>query len=506
MSNDFSAPKTVQDNVSNNRRDIKRRDVLLSGSSLLAASSLVGGTIGSAISAPAIAQTANSAPTTPLPSDQIAEVATSAYLYAYPLIIMELTRRVSTNVADTKQFGRGPMNQFSHVPAFPDATFTDVVRPNADTLYSILWFDVSQEPLLISVPDSDGRYYLLPMLDMWTDVFQSTGKRTTGTSAQLLVIAGPRWPGQVPAGATLIHSPTAIGWIIGRTQTNGKPDYAAVHKFQAGLSATPLSQWGKSYQPPAGKIDPDVDMKTPPVDQVERLSPAAYFSLFTELTRLSPPHANDYPILDQMRRIGIEPGKPFAFDKASPEVQRALTEAAPAALKKIKAFFLKAGVASAGWRTNMTGIGTYGADYLSRAGVAYAGLGANTKEDAVYPTAITDADGKPFSSDNRYILHFNKDQIPPVHGFWSLTMYNDKQFFAANPIDRYAIGDRDKLAINSDGSLDLYVQRQSPGKDKESNWLPAPASGQFTMNLRLYWPKAEVLDGSWAPAGVKPMQ
>jgi hypothetical protein len=494
-----------QDNSANNRGGIKRRDLLLSGSSLLAASSLASGAIATAIATPASAQT-GAGKATPLPSDQMGEVATSAYLYAYPLILMEMTRRVSTNVADTKQFGRGPMNQFSHVPAFPDATFTDVVRPNADTLYSILWFDVSQEPLLISVPDSGRRYYLLPMLDMWTDVFESTGKRTTGTGAQLLAIAGPRWQGQLPAGATLIHSPTAIGWIIGRTQTNGKADYAAVHKFQAGLIATPLSQWDKSYRPPAGKINPDVDMKTPPVDQVEKLSPAAYFSLFTELTRLNPPHANDYPILDQMRRIGIEPGQPFAFDKASPEVQRALTEAGPAALKKIKAFFLRAGVASAGWRTNLSGIGTYGADYLSRAGVAYAGLGANTTEDAVYPTAITDADGKPFSSDNRYVLHFNKDQVPPVRGFWSLTMYNDKQLFAANPIDRYAIGDRDKLAINPDGSLDLYIQRESPGKDKESNWLPAPASGPFTMNLRLYWPKAEVLDGSWAPVGVKLVQ
>jgi hypothetical protein len=490
----------VQGNASNNGEGIKRRDVLLSGSSLLAASAVMGGTVVGAIGTPANAQAAKA---TPLPSDQIGEVATSAYIYAYPLIIMEMTRRVSTNVADTKQFGRGPMNQFANVPAFPDATFTDVVRPNADTLYSIMWFDVSKEPLLISVPDSGGRYYLLPMLDMWTDVFESTGKRTTGTGAQVLAIAGPRWQGRLPAAARLIHSPTAIGWIIGRTQTNGKADYDAVRKFQAELIVTPLSQWGKSYRPPAGKVNPDVDMKTPPVDQAEKLSPAAYFSLFTELSRLNPPHANDYPILGQMRRMGIEPGKPFTFDKASPEVQRALTEAGPAALKKIKAFFMRAGVASAGWRTNLSGIGTYGADYLSRAGVAYAGLGANTTEDAVYPTAITDADGKPFSSDNRYILHFNKDQVPPVHGFWSLTMYNEKQLFAANSIDRYAIGDRDKLAFNPDGSLDLYIQRESPGTDKESNWLPAPASGPFTMNLRLYWPKADVLDGSWAPVGVK---
>ena len=297
-----------------------------------------------------------------------------------------------------------------------------------------------------------------------------------------------------------------MGWIIGRTQTNGKADYDAAHKFQAGLIATPLSQWGKSYRAPPGKINPDWDMKTPPTEQAEKLIPAGYFSLFAELTRLNPPHAYDYPILHQMRRIGIEPGKPFAFDKASPDIQRALADAGPAALKKIKAQFSKAGIASAGWRTNLTAVGTYGADYLSRAAVAYAGLGANTIEDAVYPTAFADADGKPFSSDNRYVLHFDKDQIPPVHGFWSLTVYNDKQAFAANPINRYAVGDRDKLTFGFDGSLDLYIQRDLPGQDKEANWLPAPASGPFTMNMRLYWPKPEVLYGSWMPPGVKPVQ
>jgi hypothetical protein len=269
----------------NNRIGVKRRNVLLSGGSLLAASALTGEALVTATNTPANAQ-ASTAKSTPLPSDQIGEVATSVYIYAYPLILMEMTRRVGTNVADISQFGKAPMNQFGNLPAFPDATFTDVVRPNADTLYSMMWFDVSKEPLLIRVPDSGGRYYLLPMLDMWTDVFQSTGARTTGTGAQVLAIAGPRWQGLVPAEATVTHSPTAIGWIIGRTQTNGKADYDAVHKFQAGLLATPLSQWGKAYRPPVGKINPEWDTKTPPVDQVEKLSAAEYFALFAELIQL----------------------------------------------------------------------------------------------------------------------------------------------------------------------------------------------------------------------------
>ncbi|MGM4918744.1 DUF1254 domain-containing protein [Tardiphaga sp. 803_E3_N1_3] len=493
MKIDDSNTTKMRDNFSNDRTTVGRRDLLLGGSCALAASTLIGEALVHAT--PAQAQTLAA-----LPSDEISEVAISAYIYAYPLILMEITRRVSTNVADASHFGKAPMNQFGHLPAFPDATFTDVVRPNADTLYSLMWFDVSEAPLLIGVPDSGGRYYLLPMLDMWTDVFESTGSRTTGTSAQYLRITGPDWRGDVHPEAISIRSPTAIGWIIGRTQTNGKADYDAVHKFQAGLVAT---QPGRFATQPPSKINPDWDMKTPPTEQVEKMTPAAYFSLFAELARTNPPHANDYPILDQMRRIGIEPGKPFDFKSASPEVQRALSDAGPAATKKIKAQFLRAGMAHAGWRTNLSAVGTYGADYLSRAGVAFAGLGANTIEDAVYPTALTDADGKPFSSDNRYVLHFEKNLLPAVRGFWSLTMYNEKQAFAANPIDRYAIGDRDKLSFNPDGSLDLYIQRETPGKEKEANWLPAPASGPFTMNMRLYWPKPEVLDGSWQPPGVK---
>ncbi|HQS48913.1 MAG: hypothetical protein B7Y12_12025 [Rhizobiales bacterium 24-66-13] len=156
-----------------------------------------------------------------------------------------------------------------------------------------------------------------------------------------------------------------------------------------------------------------------------------------------------------------------------------------------------------GWRTNLTAIGTYGADYLHRAGVAFGGLGANVPDDAVYPTAFADSEGRPLDGAKRYVMHFAKEQLPPVRAFWSLTMYDERQLFTENPLDRYAIGDRDKLVFNPDGSLDLYIQRESPRKDKEANWLPAPKNGAFTMNLRLYWPKTEVIEGNWSPPPVK---
>ncbi len=438
---------------------------------------------------------------TPVPSPpaEALEIAVEAYVYAFPLVLSELTRR--------NDLGTGVrMNVFNHVRAFPDATYTQIVRPNADTLYSILWWDVSKEPLAINVPDSGGRYYMLPMLDLWTDLFAVTGSRTTGNKAQLLVIAGPGWAGDIPAGATLIRAPTSFGWIIGRSQTNGAADYSNVHKFQDGIAAVPLSQIGKPYVPPASNVDPLWDVKTPPPELIEHLTAQVYFELFAELVRLNPPHANDYPILHRMERIGLAAGKPFSFDAAAPEVKEALQAAMKQGLSQIKAETAKVADPKNGWRVRLADIGTYGTNYRARAVIAFTGLGANVVEDAIYPAALMDADGKPFSSDQRYVMHFSKDEIPPVRGFWSLTMYDQRQLFTANPIDRFAIGDRDKLKFNDNGSLDLYIQRISPGVDKESNWLPAPQSGPFTMNLRLYWPQSQALDGRWVPPAVKRVQ
>jgi hypothetical protein len=450
------------------------------------------------------AQPATAGPSQSVSPQEAREIARDAYIYGYPMVITEITRRVMTNV-DAPKGLRAPVNQIAHARAFPDASFTDVVRPNADTLYSVMYLDVAKEPMVISVPDSGGRYYLLPLLDMWTDVFASRGKRTSGTGAQTFAVVGPGWQGRLPNGVGAIRAPTAIVLLAGRTQVSGKSDLPAAHRFQDGIRAVPISHYGKPYAPPKGRIDPRQDMSAPP-EQVERMDAATYFALLAELMKDNPPHANDYPILERMRRIGIEPGKAFSLAAAPPEVQKALQAAPPAALKEIKAAFARSGTLANGWRTNLTAIGTYGADYLHRAGVAYAGLGANVPSDAVYPTALADADGQPLASDKSYLLHFGKDQLPPVRAFWSLTMYNDKQRFAANPINRYAIGDRDKLRFNDDGSLDLIIQRDSPGPDKEANWLPTPASGPFTMNLRLYWPERQVLDGTWAPPPVRAVE
>jgi hypothetical protein len=430
------------------------------------------------------------------------EIGIEAYNYFYSLVLMDVTRRVSVNVEAGKVLGRGPMNTFVHVPIFPPADFRDVVRPNFDTLYSIAWLDLTKEPLIVSAADTQGRYYMLPMLDMWTDVFACPGKRTTGTGENRFAVVPPGWQGNLPDGVQRIDAPTPYVWIIGRTQTNGSEDYDAVHQVQAGYTVTPLSQLGKAPHPVNAMIDPTVDMKTSPMTQVDTMAAGKYFAYAAELMKLHPPHITDQPIVARMRRIGIEPGKSFDIGKADAAIKSALERATPDALKAMRAKIPTLARVVNGWQINTDTMGVYGSFYLKRAVVALVGLGANLPEDAVYPLNLGDADGKPLTGANKYVLHFAKTEIPPVDAFWSVTLYDKDGFPTANALNRNAIGDRDELKYNTDGSLDIYFQHDSPGKDKESNWLPAP-TGDFNLTMRAYAPKAEVVDGRWVPPAIK---
>jgi hypothetical protein len=436
-------------------------------------------------------------------SEQEAQaIALDAYIYFYPLMSMDLSRKQFTN--GTNDF-KGPMNTFVNVPAYPPADFKGVVRSNFDTLYSASWLDMTKEPLVISAPDTDGRYYLLPMLDMWTDVFASPGWRTTGTKAGNFLVTPPGWTGAVPDGMTRINAPTPYVWLIGRTKTDGPPDYDAVRKIQAGYKVTLLSEFGKPPKPVEFKLDPSVDMKTPPKVQVDTMAGGKYFAYAAELIKLHPPHITDEPILARMKKIGIEVGKSFDISKLDPAVQKAI-EGAPQDGQKLMAWKLPtlARVAN-GWSMNTDTVGVYGNYYLKRAILSQQGLGANVVEDAIYPLNLADESGKPLDGANKYTITFEKGAAPPVNAFWSITLYDQDGFQVGNVLNRFAVSSWMPFKYNSDGSLDLYFQNESPGKDMEANWLPAP-KGPFNLTMRLYAPKSEALTGRWNPPAVTRVQ
>jgi len=393
------------------------------------------------------------------------------------------------------------MNTFVNIPAYPSADMRVVVRPNFDTLYSSAWLDLTKEPVVVSVPDTGGRYYLLPMLDMWTDVFASPGWRTTGTQAGNFLLTPPGWTGTVPTDFTRIDAPTPYVWIIGRTRTDGPADYEAVHKIQAGYKIIPLSQWGKTPAPIEVKIDPNVDMKTPPKIQVDTMAANKFFAYAAELLKLQPPHITDQPIIARLKRIGFEVGKSFDLDKVDPAVKKAL-ETAPEDTQKLMAWKIPtlARVANY-WSMNTDTMGVYGNYYLKRAIVAQLGLGANVPEDAIYPLNLGDETGKPLDGTNKYTIHFDKGTMPPAEAFWSITLYDLQGFQVANPLNRFAVSSWMPFKYNPDGSLDLYFQSESPGTNKEANWLPAP-NGPFNLTMRLYAPKSDALTGKWNPPPV----
>ncbi|MCU1627236.1 MAG: hypothetical protein JWP64_2185 [Pseudonocardia sp.] len=429
-------------------------------------------------------------------------IGVEAYTYLYPLVLMDLTRAQMTNVGTAGEaVGRGPVDTFAHVRTFPPAEFKDVVKPNFDTLYSVAWLDLSAEPRIITLPDAGDLYYLLPLYDMWTDIFAVPGTRTTGNGAGHFVVCGPGWSGELPDGVRRVDAPTPLVWIIGRTRAS-TATYPAANAFQDGMAITPLSAW--PGPPPAvrGTVDPAVDDTTPPLRQVFALTAEQFFDRAAELLTIHPPHANDYPIRHRMARLGLITGEPFHLTKADSSVQDALTAAVPIAQQKIIGFQHRIGRKVNGWQMNTETMGAWGTDYLKRATVDLLGLGANLPEDAIYPIAYLDADTHPLTGANDYLLRFHADEIPPAQAFWSLTLYDQEGFQVPNPLQRFALGDRDPLTFGDDGTLDLHIQHESPGPDKESNWLPAP-DGPFNLTLRLYYPEATALDGTWAPPAVR---
>ncbi len=456
---------------------------------------LVGAIIFGAHSATVLAQA-------PISPEESAALAADAVVYGIPLVISDLTKRVQTNVAGPQPNGHAPINQFGNFSKYPTAAYRDVVRMNVDTLYSLAWLDLSSEPMVLSVPDTNGRYYLMPILGAWTDVFASPGSRTTGTKAGHFAICGPGWRGKLPEGLKELRSPTDTAVIIGRTQANGPEDYEAVNAIQAQYKLMPLGSFGKPYTPPKGVVDPKVDMKTSPVDQLGRMDTDAFFRAMATSLKSNPPLPADGPMLAKLAKIGIVPGQDFDMGKLDPSTRKAMEKVIPTVIAGLQEAAKTAGKPVNGWQFFPKNLANFGTDYQGRAIVALVGLGANLPADAIYPTAFLDGDGKPLDGANRYVLHFPKGQTPPARAFWSLTMYDAQSFLVDNPIGRYNIAAWMPLKSNPDGSLDVYIQHDRPADDKAANWLPAPQGG-FSVTMRIYWPEGSALDGLWVPPAVQ---
>ena len=428
------------------------------------------------------------------------EFAVDAYVYLYPLVLLDLTRRRMTS---GDGIGRAPVNRFAHVtgPLPPD--FRDIVRPSFDTLHSFAWLDLRRGPVVVSVPDAGDRYYLMPVIDMWSDLVAVPGTRTGGNWPTDYAVVGPGWAGELPERVRRIDAPTPYVWVTGRI----RPDAAGVEgdDFQTGLAITPLSRWRRPHlRLRLARRRPDVsaDLVTPPVEQVAAMSAEEFFARGAELLQLHRPHVHDHCVLERSERIGLVAGEPFDL-RALP---RAVAEVLPAAVAQAR-FELdrrsrRLGRRRNGWQVCADTMGAWGTDYVKRATVARDFLGAVMPEDVVHVAAFVDDADRPLEGAYGYTLRFALHQQPPVRALWSLTAYDARGYAVQNAIDRYALGSRDALERAPDGSLELTIQHSPPKRAPTANWLPCP-SGPFNLCLRLYRPEPEALDDTWVPPPVK---
>ncbi len=448
---------------------------------------------------PALAQGGDSG----LKPDEARALAQEAWVFGMPLVYIEKQIDVLTHV--TKPQGAlAPINQFAHYREFPDASNKSVVGLNVDTLYSLGQLDLAQGPMVLSIPEMGNRFWLMQIVDAWNNVPHAPGSRTVGGKGGNFAIVGPDWKGTLPAGLTELRIPTNLVLLAGRTYTANKDDYAAVHDLQDQYRLVPLSEWGKPYVPPVDvPLKPGVDAKTPVPTQVLAMSPEAFFGRLNALLVANPPEPADPVTMARIARLGIAPGASFSLAAFGPDVRKAIEEGVAAGQKQMRE--TPRGKNVNGWEITLD-MGRYGTNYPYRASWTFFGVGGNLPEDAVYPAAKTDGDGKALNGANEYVLHFTKAGIPPVNAFWSLTMYDADSYLVPNPINRYALGDRSGMKVGDDGSLTIYIQSESPGGDRQANWLPAPKQGAFLVALRLYAPKKEVADGTWAPPPIKRVQ
>jgi hypothetical protein len=448
------------------------------------------------------------------PEKQAHNIGVEAYEYAYPLVLLGLTRTMALSNEDKS--ASTSLNKFVHQRQFAPMTDRKVVRPNNDVLYSVAWADLSEEPVVVSVPDTQDRFYFLTLLDGWSEAFACPGKRTSGTQPGNFAIVGPRWKGAIPAGVSRLNSATNYVWILGRVEAKGRNDIGSVNTVQNAFKIALLSNYIKASG--GGENSSEVESATastlaaresarlqcttqPPSKQIADMNAERFFSTFSELLFSNPPHKEDATLVAKLKLIGIEPGAEFHFDKLPAQTIASLESAVADAKAIIGERAKTISVNENGWSVERKISGTYGTNYLDRAAVAMIGAGLNRLDDVVYPSCTVDSQGQPLLGANRYVIHFDKSQLPPVKAFWSISVYDSQGFCSGNPMGRTSLSDHSGLKYGADGSLDIYIQHDDVAYDKQSNWLPAPKD-EFNLLMRLYWPKTTVLSGAWMPPSV----
>ena len=420
--------------------------------------------------------------------ENIWETVEDAYVYAFPLVLMDATKISATNTEEAFN-EKAPVNQFIHSVALADAQFRTVVTPNVDTIYSQVWYDLSEEPMVYELPETD-RFCKVQVLDGWTNTAAVLDK------AGAYAITLSTWDGKLPEGVTRIDVPTSMAWSITRIVLSGEEDLPNVHAIQEKMKLMPLSDYisGDTYEPPKGSYSEENDYI--PVDKVLSMDPVTFFNKANELMVKNSPAAADKEMLEKIAAVNVGPGMEFDTSVLTGDVSEnwktMLTEVRLKLIKEGQKFSKKLGQ----WEYFGEPIGDFNTEYAYRALVALAGLGANTVEVALYPKIEQDADGNIFTGEKSYLLHFESYPQVLEGGFWSVTAYGDDDFLIDNPIDRYCINDRSGLKANDDGSVDIILSEDAP--ENSTNWLPV-GDGGFHLYMRIYTPDMDALETWTAP-------
>jgi len=423
-------------------------------------------------------------------------IAKEAYVYGSPMVDNYRIQQAYFVDAKNPEY-KGPWNQLVNIPRVYTPADTAIQTPNSDTPYSMIGMDLRAEPMVLTVPPIEkGRYFSIQLIDAYTFNFAYIGSRATGNDGGSFLIAGPGWKGETPRGIKkVLTSETELIIAAYRTQLFNPHDLDNVKKIQAGYKAEPLS---KFLGQPAPEAAPVIDFIKPLTPEEEKTSPE-FFNILNFILQFCPTNPSETELMARFAKIGVGAGKTFDASTLSPEMRNAIEQGMADAWADLAALRKRvdAGEVTSG---DMFGTRAYlKNNYLYRMAAAVLGIYGNSKEEAMYPIYAVDADGKKLDGTNKYTVHFAADQLPPVNAFWSLTLYELPQsLLVANPINRYLLNSPmlPQFVKDADGGLTFYVQNESPGKDKEPNWLPAP-TGPFFVAMRLYWPKQEALDGTW---------